>query len=799
MLDLRLAFRQLRQNPGFTVVAVLTLAIGLGATTAIYSVVHGMLLRPLPYPEGERIMEVFSTRQGDPGELSTSALDYRDWARELSSFTHLAATRRASVNFADGAEPRRLPGMRVSASFWGVYAMAPLHGRVFTEKEETPGHDAVAVISHGLWQREFGGSRTVIGRPLRLNGQAVTVIGIMPPGFFRGDRTEIWQPIAFTATELQPDSRGWHFLRVVGRLAPDVTVAGAQQEIDRLTARLAIEYPDSNYGWGAHVRPVLDGMLNRVRPALFTLLGAVGALLLIACVNVANLLLARASGRGREIAVRAALGATPARIVRQLLTESLVLAVLGGAAGWVLALWGLDGLLALAPDGLPRADDIRLDGAVLLVSTAVMLVCGLGFGLVPAWQAARVSLVDALKDGRGAGSLRHVRFRQGLVVAEVALALMLLIVSTLLMSSLTRLMSTDPGFRAEGAYSFGLALAPARYPDADAQRRFIDALLERLHAVPGLEAAGAIEIMPFSGNQWTSSLTIGGHPQLAPHEQPVAEYFVATPGYFEALGIPLLRGRRFDAADRDGAHPVVVINRTFAERHFPGEDPIGRRINIANTPETVWREVVGVVGDVRVLELDRPPEPQVYEPYHQYPTPNMGIVVRSAEPAARLLPALKAAVYAVDAEQPLVRPGPVADLVDASIAQRRFFTLLLGIFTGLALALAAVGIYGVTAYSISLRTAEFGVRVALGATPRQIRGLVLRGAARVTGLGFALGLIGAWAVGRLLRSQLYGVSPASPGPYALGLLAFAVVALAACVWPARRATVVSPAQALRAP
>jgi putative ABC transport system permease protein len=605
--------------------------------------------------------------------------------------------------------------------------------------------------------------------------------------------------MAFAPDELAEDNRGSHYINVYARLREGVAFERGAREIEQISAQIAAAHPDSNRGWTARAVPMLEAAVGTQRGALFTLLGAVGALLLIACVNVANLLLARATSRLREFSLRAALGAAPARIVRQLLAESLLLAVLGGGLGVLLAHWGLDALLALAPAGMPRLPGARVDGAVLGAVTAVTLLCGIGFGLVPALQAARANLVEALKDGaRGTGEgAGRGSLRSALVVSEVALALTLLVVSGLLMRSFTRLMTADPGFDPRGAVSLAVSLSPGRYDTPEKQQAFAAAALARFAALPGVTSAGLVQSQPFTGSEWAFGIAIEGRPPVPDADLRAAGYYAIEGDYFRAMGMPLRRGRAFTAQDRAGAPPVAIISQTLADLEFPGENPLGKRINITNGNAPVWREVVGVVPDVKQSALDAAPAAQIYEPFAQRSYGSLNFVLRTAGAPANLAAQLKQEIYAIDKDQPVTRVTPLDELIAGSLARQRFLTALLGLFSALALLLAAIGIYGVVAYNVGQRTAEFGVRLALGALPGDVLRLVLARCARLIGLGLAAGLALALAAGRLLSAELYQTKSYDPLVFAAIAGLLTLVALLACLLPARRATRVDPMQALR--
>jgi len=801
--DIRFALRQLAKSPGFTALAVLTFALGLGATTAIFSVVYGVLLKPLGYNQPERLVLVSERRSDEPAATTYGSVappNFIDWRKSATSFAALAARRGASVNLTGEGEPQRVVAARVTASYWKVFDTAPVLGRVFTADEDVAGKGEVAVLSFGFWQSQFGGAADVVGRVVQLNNHATTVIGVMPAEF-DNQPAAVWCPMAFQSDDLADENRGSHYLTVYGRLKPGVTLAQARSEIALIEDRLARQYPGQMKNWAATVRPLLDVLVSAQRPLLLILLGAVGGLLLIACVNVANLLLTRANARLREIAVRAALGAAPGRIVRQLLTESLVLAALGGAGGVICAYGGLKALLTLAPAGLPRLGEIGLNAPVFLGAAAVVLLSGVGFGLAPAVQAARVNLVDAMKDGnRGAGeSRRRGWLRSSLVVAETALALILLVGAGLLMRSFVRLTAVNPGFDPHNAITMGVALAPSKYRTPEQQLSFVTELTRRLAAQPGVTAVGATQAMPFSGSNWVLGVSVEGRAYAAGDANlPSAGYFAVTSDYFRAMGIPLVRGRAFTDRDAAGAARVAIVSQGFAARNFPHEDPIGRRINITNQSGQVWREIVGVVADVKNTSLEADPPAQMYEPLAQQSYGSLGVIVRTAGPVPGLAAALKREVYAIDKDQPAFRIGPLEDLVSGSVARQRFASGLLGIFSGLALVLAVIGLYGVMACNVSQRTAEFGVRFALGASPGDVLRLVFASGGRVVLAGLGLGVAGALALSRLIESQLYGISARDPLVYGgLGCL-FSVVAALACWLPARRAAKVDPITALRA-
>jgi len=795
--DIRYAFRQLIKSPGFTAVTILTLALGIGACTAIFSVVNAVLLRPLDYPDPARLVVIRETQLPDFPEFSVSPPNYLDWEKQTKSFETLAAYSGGRINLTGEGEPQQLIGVKATAHYFDVYGIKPALGRTFLPEEDAPGKNHVVVLSYPFWQRVFGGAADVAGRPIQLNGEPYTVIGVAPRGFGLASKVDAWTPMAFEAKETANDNRGAHYLNVVGRLRPGVTVAQAEAELKVLAAQLAAQYPDSNKGWGIFMMPMQDYSVRDVRAVLYTLLGAVGCVLLIACANIANLLLARATARHREISIRAALGASRARLVRQLLTESVLLALCGGVAGMLFARWGLDALLALAPTSLPRVSEIHLDRGVLLFSLALSVITGLVFGIAPAWLAARADVGEALKQGsRGSteGGARG-RLRSALVVIEVTFALMLLGGAGLLARSFLQLAHVDPGFAPENATLLRLSLPEKKYALPEQQTAFADALLERIRTLPGVRTVGLTHSMPLVGD-YVLGFNIEGRPAIAPSDLPNTNYYAVTPDYFRAMGIRLVRGRVFTAQDDAKAPRVAIINETLARQHFPNEDPIGKRINITNGPDT-WREIVGIVGDIKQYGVDKATTNQSYEPFAQVPFSSLNVVIRTDGPPAALLAAVRPTVYAVDKDQPIGTIRPLEEIMADSIARQRFAMTLLTVFSLVALVIAAVGIYGVMAYSVVQRTGEFGIRMALGAQPRDVLRLVLAQGGKLVGLGLLLGLAATLAASRAMGSMLFHTSAQDPLTLASITLLLGAVALVACLLPANRATKVNPIEALR--
>jgi putative ABC transport system permease protein len=797
MTDLRYALRQLIKSPGFAAVTILTLALGIGACTAIFSVVNAVLLRPLDYPDPARLVVIRETNVPDFPEFSVSPPNYLDWEKQTKSYEHLAAYSGSRVNLTGNGEPQQLIGVKATAHYFDVYGVKPALGRTFLPEEDAPGKNHVVVLSYPFWQRVFGGTADAVGREVQLNGEPYTVVGIAPPGFGSASKVDAWMPMAFKPDETANDARGGHYLSVAGRLRPGVTVAQAEAELKVLAAQLATQYPDSNKGWGIFMMPMQDYSVRDVQTVLYTLLGAVGCVLLIACANIANLLLARATARHREISIRAALGASRARLVRQLLTESVLLALCGGLAGILLARWGLDALLALAPPNLPRMTDIHLNAGVLVFSLALSVLTGLVFGIAPAWLAARADVNEALKQGsRGSteGGARG-RLRSALVVIEVTLALMLLGGAGLLARSFMQLAHVDPGFTPESATLLRLSLPEKKYALPEQQNAFANGLLERVKNLPGVQAAGLTHSMPLVSD-YVLGFNIEGRPAIAPSDLPNTNYYAVTPEYFRAMGIRLVRGRVFTAQDDAKAPRVALINETMARQHFPNEDPIGKRINITNGPDT-WREIIGIVGDIKQYGVDKATSNQAYEPFAQVPFSSLNVVIRSNGSPAALLGAIRPAVYAVDKDQPIGTIRPLEEIVADSIARQRFAMTLLTVFSLVALVIAAVGIYGVMAYSVVQRTGEFGIRMALGAQQRDVLRLVLAQGGKLIGLGLIIGLAATLAASRAMGSMLFNTSAQDPLTLGAITVLLGVVALVACLLPASRATKVNPIEALR--
>jgi putative ABC transport system permease protein len=791
--DLRYAVRQLLKSPGFTAVAVLTLALGIGANTAIFSVVNGVLLRPLPYPDADSLVRVHEIVP-QYGRFAVAPPNFYDWREQNTVFERMAMVQTGSVTLAQGELPERLPWAGVSWDLFELLRVQPIMGRSFAPEEDVPGKANVVVLSHGAWQRRFGGDPGVVGRPMNLDGASYTIIGVMPAGFYFPSReTEIWTPVAIANN---PQSRGAHFVIAFARMKPGVTVEQADAEMKTIAARLAEQYPDKNAGETAEVVVLHEQMVGRIRPALLTLLAAVGLVVLIACGNVANLLLVRASVRAKELAIRTALGAGCRRLVLQMLAESAVLALAGGAVGLWLAYAALAPIRTLSAGSIPRVDDIALDGNVLAFTLGLSLLTGVIFGLAPAWQAQRANLNEVLKEGGRTAAASGGRWlRNGLVIAEVALSLVLLVGASLLLRSFSKLNSVDPGFRPENVLSFRVALPRAAYSDATRQTAFYESLVERLEAMPQVTSAAAVQTLPMRGT-YVLSTGIVGRPPLPPSQQPSITYRVVAGRYFETLGIPLLRGRAFTARDTASSPGVVIVDQAFVNEHFRGEDPLGRQLTIGNGTNRPY-EIVGVVGDVRTDGLEALPAPTMYVPLSQDPFSSLWFLIRTSGDPAPLATAARQALLELDRTLPAFSISPLADVVSETTTQRRFSMLLLALFAFVALFLAAVGLFGVLSYTVSQRTQEMGLRLALGARRGHLLRLVVGQGMRLAVVGVLLGLAGALALARTISAMLFEVTPFDPVSYGITAACLLATAALACYVPARRATRVDPIIALR--
>ena len=796
MTDIRYAIRQLFKSPGFTAVAILTIALGIGACTAIFSVVNGVLLQPLNYPHPEQIVAVREKQTPKFPEFAVSPADFADFHKQAKTFQYLAAYAGAAMNLTGEGEPQRIIATKATADYFNVYGIQPVLGRTFLPEEDAPGKNNVVVLSNPFWKKIFAGAPNAVNRSIQLNGEPYTVIGVAPPGFGSASKVDAWVPMAFKPEELSNEERGAHYVVVSGRLKPGMTAQQADADLKLIAAQLEKQYPGSNSGWSVFAKPMLEYIVSDIKGVLYTLLAAVGCVLLIACANIANLLLARASARYKELSIRAALGAARSRLIRQMLTESVLLAVIGGAAGVLLAEWALKALVSLAPADLPRTNDIKLDAGVLIFAFGLSLITGLVFGAAPAWLAARANVNDALKQAsRGSTEGGRTRLRGALVIAEVAVSVVLLTSAGLLIRSFSQLQHVDPGFNPSNAAVVRLTLPQKKYAEKSQQIAFSDAVLARVRALPGVESAGVATVVPMIGDM-VLSFNIDGRPAPPPGQEPSTNFYTVTPDFFHAMGIRLVRGRLFTEQDNAQAPGVTIINETFARQHFPNEDPIGKRVNI-NRDKGQWAEIVGIVRDVVQYGLDKTIPSQAYEPFAQRPDRGVNIVVRTSGSSAALMSSLRPAVYAVDKDQPVASIQPLEEILSESVASQRFGMLLLSIFSGVALVIAAVGIYGVMAYTVVQRTGELGIRMALGAQRGDVLRLVLLHGGRLIGAGILLGLVATFATSRAMRAILFQTSVFDPATISGITVLLAMVAFVACLIPAVRATRVSPIESLR--
>ena len=797
--DLRYGARLLLRAPGFSAVAIAALAIGIGANTAIFSVVNTLLIQRLPYGEPGRLAVVWEHNlPRDRKSNVASPGNFIHWREMNQVFDDMAAVGLTfNVTLTGYGDPVELPFQYVTASFFPILGVQPAMGRPFTPEEDRPG-SRVVVISDRLWRTRLGADPEILSRGITIQGESHSVVGVMPPGFAFLDKTvDVWLPVGFTAQSRTPRGR---WLATVGRLKPGVTFEEAQRDMTRVAGELTKLFPDFNTGWTARVVPLREQLTGDIRPALLVLLGAVAFVLLIACANVANLLLARATARQRELAVRAALGAGRRRLVRQLLAESLVLSVAGGAAGLLLAWWGLQALRAFVANRIPvyGLENTGIDGTVLAFTAGASILSGVVFGLVPAFSAAGASLNDALKEGGRTGSAsRGKRARSAFVVVEIALALVLLVGAGLLVRSFARLMEVDAGFDASKTIAMRVSVPQSRYGQPSQRVQFYDRLLERVGQLPGVDASGAISFLPLSGPGAATRYDVVGEPAPPAGQEPVTDVSVIADGYLDAMRIPLVRGRLFDESQPADAQNRIVVNETLARRHWPGQDPIGRRLRIS------WNdnredEIIGVVGDVRQTSLEVEPRAMIYWPYARNPYGSMTLTLRTAGEPTGIISSVRGLLRELDPDLALADVRTMDEVLSRSVAQRRLTMVMLGIFAASALLLAAVGIYGVIAYSVTQRTQEIGIRLALGAQQSDVLGMIVRQAAALAAAGIVLGAAGAALLTRLMTDLLFGVRPFDPATFGLVAATLAGVALLASYLPGRRATRVDPVIALRA-
>ena len=796
--DFKFAIRMLAKSPGFTLVAVLTLALGIGANTAIFSVVNAVLLRPLPFRDSSQLVLMRETYKG-VGNVSVSYPNFLDWRQQSHSFSAMAVINNVAFNLSGVAQPENIGGYAVSPNFLALVGVRPVLGREFLPSEEKPATAPVILLSYQLWQSHLGADRAVIGRSITLDGRSFSIVGILPPAFRLFDRTDVLVPIGVFAADLTDrGERG--DTDVIGRLSPGVRLAQAAVEMNTIAARLAAQYPQTNHGFGAHLESFREAFSGDTRLAVLVLFGAVVFVLLIACVNVANLFLVRGAARAREIALRQAFGASRARLVRQMLTESLVLAFCGGVLGIGFGAWGISGLGYLLPADSLQTMGVRMDLSVFLFAAVIIVLVAFAFGLIPALQATRPDLQATLKEGGRSAtstSAQH-RLRGALAIAETALALVLLVGAGLMLKSLYHLIQVSPGFQPARVLYLEMDLRADRYSKDPAILNFWQQVLDRVRVIPGVESAALGTVVPLTGNHRRSDITIEGLPTPGPGEFPHPDRHNISAAYITTMGIPLLRGRNFSDADNETAPDVALINSTMARRFWTDDDPIGKRFLWGHPGEDEkWITIVGVVADTKLYGLDNPARLEVYSPYRQRASADMNLVVRSAVDPASLTSAIRATVAAIDKDQPIFDVHTMQQLVDDSISTRRLTLVLLGIFSALALILAAIGIYGVMAYSVALRTQEIGIRIALGAQQKDVLRLILGQGARIAFFGVAIGLVAAAALARLLSSLLFSVSAGDPITFAAVSILLAAIALLACYIPARRALRVDPIIALR--
>jgi len=807
MIDLRYALRTLAKNPGFTIVAVLTLALGIGANTAIFSVVNGVLLRPLPYPDSRQLVQIRPMSTADSSSAMAPA-DFLELQRDNHTLQALAGYRDDALTIASAQSgPVRVQGTLVTSDFFEVFAMPTALGRTFNRAADTATSERLVVLSHAVWSQQFASDAQVVGRPIRIDGSPATVVGVMPATFDYPAGSKAWilspKPVPLPPIDVAGDlleSRDVHYFQAVGRLKPGITREAAQSDLAAISGDQGRRFPESNGGRGIAVAALYERIVGDVRQALLILLGAVGVVLLIACANVSSLLLARASGRQRELAIRAALGAARSRLVRQLITESLLLGATGGVAGLLLGNWAIALLLAVIPEGIPRVEQIGLDARVGAVAILTSFVCALLFGVIPALQASRADASLALRDAdrTATGGRSRARTRAVLVLCEIALTVVLLVSAGLLLNSFIRLQRVNPGFRTDQVTLISLPLPQSRYPDGKRQSAFYRQVLESIERHADVHSAAILFPNPIEGHNANGTFTIEGRPPLKRGDRPFTALGSVSANYFRTLDIPLIKGRTFTDHDRDPAPSVAVVNATLAQRYFPGEDPIGRRVRFGETSsDKDWITIVGVVGDSHNVGLNEPPTPLLYLPYDTFPLAFMSIVVRSSAGSGAVASIARSEVKAIDPDMPIDRIIPLHDLLAESMADARFRTLLLSSFAAMAVVLAAVGLYGLMSFSVLQRTREIGIRVALGARPRQVVMPVVREGLLLALAGVGLGVIGSIAATRLLAAFLFGVPPGDPLTYAAVAVLLLAVALLATYIPSRRAAHVDPVTALR--
>ncbi|MGH9871745.1 MAG: ABC transporter permease [Pyrinomonadaceae bacterium] len=790
--DIRYGVRSLLKRPGFTAIALVALALGIGANTAIFSLVNAVLLRPLPFAEPDRLVWVWGNIKSGGNRASVSPPDFLDYRQQNNTFEEFAASLPLRLNYTGGDEPERLEASGVTGNYFQALGAKPAFGRTFLLENEKPGNDQVAVLSYSLWQKRFAGDPAIINKTITLDGRSCAVLGVMPPDFSMPRAADVWVPINF---DIDPEMkmRGAHFLRPIGKLKAGVTMAQAQADTDAIARRLEEQFPESNSGWNLRLVSLREQLVGNTRPTLFILFGAVGFVLLIACANVANLLLVRAAGRQKEIAVRTALGAGRWRIVRQMITESVLLSLVGGALGTLLALWGVEALVALSAESLPSTAQVGIDANVLGFTLLVSVLTGVLFGLAPAVRTMKLNLSESLKEGGRSGSegAHRNRTRSVLVVIESAVAVVLLIGAGLLVRSLLRLQDTSPGFDARNVLTMGVNLPRAKYDNPEKSASFFAELESRVAGLPGVEAVGFVSELPLSGQLNDMPYTVEGRPPVSIDQAFDSDFRRVNTNYFKALRIPFLRGRNFTEQEvRQGAQ-VVIISELLARQVFPNEEPLGKRLIMAFGSTF---EIIGIVGDIRDRALESNPAAAMYMPV--YPS-STNVIIRSKGDPASLAAAVRKEVWQIDPNQPVANVRTMEQWLERAVAGPRYRTTLLGLFALVALALASTGIYGVMSYSVSQRTHEIGVRMALGARRLDVLRLVVRQGMTLVIVGVALGLAGAFALTRLMATLLFGVTAKDPFTFVAVAALLTLVAFVACYLPARRATKVDPLVALR--
>jgi predicted permease len=802
--DLRFALRQMGKRPGFTTVIVLTMALGIGANAAIFSVLDAVLLRPLPYSHPEQLIKVWShfTGIGLPNDQNwISVPEFRDLQQLSRSFSDLAAIDSSSINLGVKGSPQRVVGAAVSPGLFGMLGAQPLLGRTFLAEEAQPGRDHEVVLGYGLWRRVFAANPSTVGSTIDIDGVPMSVVGVMPAGFEYPDQTEIWGPLAFSPDDLSENSRGNHGLEVLGRIKPGLSLAQVQSDMDRVGKTMIDQhksYPYEKYGFGVILHPLLEETVGDVKPFLLVLMAAVGLVLLIACANIANLLLARATERKQEIETRMALGASGWRLARQLLTESVVLALAGGFAGLAIVPWVLRGLVGLAANSLPRTVHTGIDLSVLALTAAVSIATGILFGLAPALQAARKGSFEGLKSGKNTEGRQPKRLRATLIVCETALSLLLVAGAGLLLRSFAQILKVDPGFRPDGVLTLRVALPDAVYSKPEQIRGFYNELIDQVQRLPGVQFAGAVSALPLSGQGGSGTITIDSQSVPMEHTTPEADRRIVTSDYFKAMGISIIRGRFFDARDSDTAAPVAIVDESLAQAYWPNQDPIGKRLHPGGRQAAIpWVTIVGVVRHVHNRTLEARSRVEVYWPENQRPTGAMTLAVLAFGNPMNLVPAIQRQVNGIDPDLPVYRVRTMTEVMGDSLLRRRLAMILLAVFSGLALLLASVGIYGVTSYAVAQRQQEIGLRMALGADRSQVLSMMIRSGIGTIAIGLAVGIILALALTRLMSGLLFAVRASDPLALGGAVLLLAAAAFLAILIPARRATRVNPMVALR--